>query len=161
MLYGGNPGHIMNPLCAVQGRNPDSEIQHYLEACRVHRVEQRRERAAVTIDDWWISAREQCLPSLGPWRGRVDGRALWFDVEYTRLFRIPAEDIYVDVRYPVESGELVRVPFERPVDVSSDEFRTVDGNGRGPVAIPHDPCHYYPPYPFVGSTLTVGRDTGK
>ena len=90
----------------------------------------------------------------------AERRAPWFDVEYTRLFRITAEDIYVDVRYPAESGEPLRVPFERPVHVSSDEFRAVDGNGRGPVAVPHDPCHYYPPCPFAGSTLTVGRDTG-
>src|SRR5689334_24649894 len=76
MLYGGNPGHIMNPLCAVQGRNPDSEIPHYLEACRVHRVEQRRERAAVTIDDGWISVREQRLPLLDPWHDRGEARTL-------------------------------------------------------------------------------------
>jgi len=54
--------------------------------------------------------------------GAAESGAPWFDVEYTRLFRITAKDIYVDVRIPRNvanpSGCHLNLPFTYPATSS-------------------------------------------
>src|SRR5262249_11751626 len=65
-LHGRDSGHIVYCLCAIQCGNPEPEIFHYLQAGRVHRVEQRRKVITVTVDNSRVVARKCRSPLLSP-----------------------------------------------------------------------------------------------
>src|SRR6516225_4094297 len=75
-LHGRDPGHIGYRLCAIQCGNPEPEILHYLQAGRVHRVEQRRKVTTVTVDNSRIMAWKCRSPLLGPGDTHVRSRRI-------------------------------------------------------------------------------------
>jgi hypothetical protein len=54
-LYCRNSGHIRYRLCAIKRGNPEPEIFHYVQTGRIHRIEQWRKVAAITVDNGRIS----------------------------------------------------------------------------------------------------------
>jgi hypothetical protein len=148
VLHGCDSGHIVNRLRAVQRGDPGPEVSHYVQTGRIHRIEQRRKRSTVTVNDRRIAVRKCCLPFLSPDNRRGYVRATWFDVQNLCVFGVGPEDVNADVRYPGKSGVSCCRPFELSVDVPCDKIRTVDRNVGGCSAIPHDSWHLWLP-PFT------------
>jgi hypothetical protein len=148
VLHGRDSGHIGNRLCAIQCRNPEPEIPCYMQARRIHRVEQRRKRATVTVDDGRISLRMCCFPSLSPGNRLMHVAITFFAVENPCSFRVSAVYVNMDVWYPTESGESFCRPLEISVAVAGGKLSTVDGNVCGRSAVPHDPSHLSPLDPW-------------
>ena len=78
------------------------------------------------------------------------------EIENTRLVGGGPEDVDMDVRYPVEPGEVLFRGCKTPVDVSSDEIRSVDRNVVETSAVPHEPRQFSPLGYLPSSEVPIG-----
>lgn len=143
-LYGRDSCHIANRLCAIQCGNPSPEIPDYVQAGRIHRIEQRRKPIAVTVDDGRIFSRMYCFPSLSPGNRTGYTHITDFAVDNSCPFGIGTVYVNMDVWYARKSGESRCRPLVLSVDIPGDKIRTLNRNVCGRSAIPHDPCHLSP-----------------
>jgi hypothetical protein len=81
VLDGGDPGHVVDLLGAIEGRDPEPEIPDHMQAVLGQQIEDRRKSGAVAVDDRRISVGQGRAVKVPISNALVTGQILGFDVQ--------------------------------------------------------------------------------